>query len=92
MEMEWQPVHTLIRSGSALFAQTCLSENLGTSRYIFNRQEFAFGILNGQRYINITRNAIGPKSGQKDCRKFKLERSSPIGHKSVFVSFLFYLV
>ena len=24
----------------------------------------------GQRYINITRNAIGPKSGQKDCRKF----------------------
>ena len=22
----------------------------------------------GQRYINITRNAIGPKSGQKDCR------------------------
>ena len=35
----------------------------------------------GQRYINITRHAIGPKSGQKDCRKFKLERSSPIGHK-----------
>ena len=31
----------------------------------------------GQRHINITRNAIGPKSGQKDCRKFKLERSSP---------------
>ena len=27
-------------------------------------------ILHGQRYINITRNAIGPKSGQKDCRKF----------------------
>ena len=26
--------------------------------------------LPGQRYINITRNAIGPKSGQKDCRKF----------------------
>ena len=26
--------------------------------------------LSGQRYINITRNAIGPKSGQKDCRKF----------------------
>ena len=26
--------------------------------------------LAGQRYINITRNAIGPKSGQKDCRKF----------------------
>ena len=24
----------------------------------------------GQRYINITRNEIGPKSGQKDCRKF----------------------
>ena len=24
----------------------------------------------GQRYINITGNAIGPKSGQKDCRKF----------------------
>ena len=24
----------------------------------------------GQRYINITRNATGPKSGQKDCRKF----------------------
>ena len=24
----------------------------------------------GQRHINITRNAIGPKSGQKDCRKF----------------------
>ena len=23
----------------------------------------------GQRYINITGNAIGPKSGQKDCRK-----------------------
>ena len=23
-----------------------------------------------QRYINITRNAIGPKSGQRDCRKF----------------------
>ena len=27
-------------------------------------------IVTGQRYINITRNAIGPKSGQKDCRKF----------------------
>ena len=26
--------------------------------------------LIGQRYINITRNAIGPKSGKKDCRKF----------------------
>ena len=26
--------------------------------------------LSGQRYINITRNAIDPKSGQKDCRKF----------------------
>ena len=26
--------------------------------------------LKGQRYINITRNAIGLKSGQKDCRKF----------------------
>ena len=25
---------------------------------------------NGQRYINITRNTIGLKSGQKDCRKF----------------------
>ena len=24
----------------------------------------------GQRYINIMGNAIGPKSGQKDCRKF----------------------
>ena len=24
----------------------------------------------GQRYINITRNEIGPKSGQKNCRKF----------------------
>ena len=24
----------------------------------------------GQRYINFTRNEIGPKSGQKDCRKF----------------------
>ena len=24
----------------------------------------------GHRHINITRNAIGPKSGQKDCRKF----------------------
>ena len=24
----------------------------------------------GQRYLNITRNEIGPKSGQKDCRKF----------------------
>ena len=24
----------------------------------------------GQRHINITRNAIGPKRGQKDCRKF----------------------
>ena len=33
----------------------------------------SFNMLNsfiGQRYINITRNAIGPKSGQKDCRKF----------------------
>ena len=26
--------------------------------------------LGGQRHINITRNATGPKSGQKDCRKF----------------------
>ena len=25
----------------------------------------------GQRYINITRNAIGPKSGQKDCKNKK---------------------
>ena len=24
----------------------------------------------GQRHINITRIAIGPKSGQEDCRKF----------------------
>ena len=24
----------------------------------------------GQRHINITRDAIGPKSGQRDCRKF----------------------
>ena len=26
--------------------------------------------LPGQRYINITRNATGPKSGQKDCKNF----------------------
>ena len=29
-----------------------------------------YEMFNGQRYINITRNAIGLKSGQKDCRKF----------------------
>ena len=27
-----------------------------------------YGLNGGQRYINITRNEIGPKSGQKDCR------------------------
>ena len=27
-------------------------------------------IVYGQRHINITGNAIGPKSGQKDGRKF----------------------
>ena len=37
---------------------------------------YFFGIVKdrieylGQRHINITRNAIDPKSGQKDCRKF----------------------
>ena len=46
----------------------------------------------GKRHINIRRNAIGPKSGQKDCRKFQLERSSPIGHKVLFIYILFYLV
>ena len=29
----------------------------------------------GQRHINTTKNAIGPKSGQKDCREFSFERS-----------------
>ena len=28
-----------------------------------------------QRHINITRKAIGPNSGQKDCRTFELARS-----------------
>ena len=37
------------------------------------KNEYICGLIRenlGQRYINITRNAIGPKSGQKDCRKF----------------------
>ena len=40
----------------------------------FACMDFVYFVRNlaavGQRYINITRNAIGPKSGQKDCRKF----------------------
>ena len=46
----------------------------------FKRTKWPFALLTdrcanrhkafGQRYINITGNAIGPKSGQKDCRKF----------------------
>ena len=31
----------------------------------------------GQRQINITRNAIGPKSGQRDCKK----KNNLKGHK-----------
>ena len=45
-----------------------------------------------QRQLNITRNAIGPKSGQKSADNLKLERSSPIWHKWLFVYFIFYLV
>ena len=38
-------------------------------RYLFDITTGLYELL-GQRHINITRNAIGPKCGQKDCRKF----------------------
>ena len=41
-----------------------------TSILMFVAAILATGRGSGQRYINITRNAIGLKSGQKDFRKF----------------------
>ena len=38
-------------------------------RVVYGRMIY-MSLPGGQRYINITRNATGPKSGQKDCRKF----------------------
>ena len=46
----------------------------------------------GQRQINITRNATGPKMGRRIEENFNLKGSSPIGHKWPFIYFLFYLV
>ena len=46
------------------FKRTKLPFALLTDRWANRHKAF------GQRYINITGNAIGPKSGQKDCRKF----------------------
>ena len=42
----------------------------GLKMNIYTTAVFNVTWLYGQRYINITRNEIGPKSGQKDCRKF----------------------
>ena len=45
--------------------------NKGRFLYVFDRAGRQYLHDNfGQRHISITRNAISPKSGQKDCRKF----------------------
>ena len=48
-----------------------VSNGFGTTTETFsNTISIPLAIAVGQRYINITRNAIGPKSGQKDYRNF----------------------
>ena len=49
------------------YAMACSTQNSNTSS-----EHAKMLVVLGQRHIhvNITRNAIGPKSGQKDCRNF----------------------
>ena len=43
---------------------------MGSRTYMFGETNISASFAYGQRHITITKNAIGPKSGQKDCRKF----------------------
>ena len=77
----------------------CERNDQGPNRFGAKRPDsprhglYANGVLSiGQRHINITRIAIGPKSGQKDCRKFNLKGLHRLDINDYLFTFFFYLV
>ena len=54
----------------ALFWRTSLELDSHVTQKLVDLQKQSMNRNHGQRHINITRNVIGQKRGQKDCRKF----------------------
>ena len=52
-----------------ILAHLLLGLDNRVTQKLVDSQKQSMNRNHGQRHINITRNAIGPKGGQKDCKK-----------------------